>query len=144
MTDRLSSETVHATSVAFGGHAVLILGPSGSGKSDLALRLFDRGFTLVSDDQTIVHRVRHRLIASAPATIRGRMEVRGIGIIEVEAAHDTEITLAVELTSDVPRMPDAGLERRFLGVAVPLVRLDATSASTPAKIALALARATRS
>jgi serine kinase of HPr protein (carbohydrate metabolism regulator) len=141
MTDRLSSETVHATSVAFGGRAVLILGPSGSGKSDLALRLFDRGFTLVSDDQTIVHKDRHRLVASAPATIRGRMEVRGIGIVDVEAAPDTEIALAVELTSDVPRMPDAGLERRFLGVAVPLVRLDAMNPSTPAKIALVLARA---
>jgi serine kinase of HPr protein (carbohydrate metabolism regulator) len=142
MTDRLSSETIHATCVAYEGRAVLILGPSGSGKSDLALRLFDRGFSLVSDDQTIVHKDRHRLVASAPATIKGRMEVRGLGIVEVEAAPDSEIALAVELTAEVPRMPEAGLERKFLGIAVPLVRLDAMSASAPAKVALALARAT--
>ena len=142
MTDRLSSETIHATCVAYEGRAVLILGPSGSGKSDLALRLFDRGFSLVSDDQTIVHKDRHRLVASAPATIKGRMEVRGLGIVEVEAAPDSEIALAVELTAEVPRMPEAWLERKFLGIAVPLVRLDAMSASAPAKVALALARAT--
>ena len=142
MTDRLSSETIHATCVAYEGRAVLILGPSGSGKSDLALRLFDRGFSLVSDDQTIVHKDRHRLVASAPATIKGRMEVRGLGIVEVEAAPDSEIALAVELTAEVPRMPEAGLERKVLGIAVPLVRLDAMSASAPAKVALALARAT--
>ena len=55
---RLSSETLHASTVALDGRAVLISGPSGSGKSDLALRLLDRGFTLVSDDQTIVRRRR--------------------------------------------------------------------------------------
>ena len=65
----LSSETTHASTVAVDGRAVLISGPSGSGKSDLALRLLDRGFTLVSDDQTIVRREGNRLIASAPPTI---------------------------------------------------------------------------
>ena len=63
---------------------MLITGPSGSGKSDLALRLLDRGFTLVSDDQTIVRRDGDRLIASAPPTIAGKLEIRGIGIVEME------------------------------------------------------------
>ena len=69
MNRLLSSETIHASTVALEGRAVLISGPSGSGKSDLALRLLDRGFTLVSDDQTIVKREGERLIASAPPTI---------------------------------------------------------------------------
>ena len=63
---------------------MLITGPSGSGKSDLALRLLDRGFTLVSDDQTIVRRDGDRLLASAPPTIAGKLEIRGIGIVEME------------------------------------------------------------
>ena len=75
---------VHASTVAIDGRAVLISGPSGSGKSDLALRLLDRGFTLVSDDQTIVRADGDRLIASAPPTIAGKLEVRGIGIVDME------------------------------------------------------------
>ena len=81
---RLSSETVHASTVAMDGRAVLISGPSGSGKSDLTLRLLDRGFTLVSDDQTIVRREDDRLIASPPPNIAGKLEIRGIGIVEME------------------------------------------------------------
>ena len=65
----LSSETVHASTVAIGGKAVLIGGPSGSGKSDLALRLIDRGAVLISDDYTIVRRTDAGLVANAPATI---------------------------------------------------------------------------
>ena len=71
---RLSSEAVHASTVALDGRAVLITGPSGSGKSDLTLRLLDRGFALVSDDQTLVRRVDDQLIASAPPTIAGKLE----------------------------------------------------------------------
>ena len=68
-TRQLSGESVHGTSVAIGGRAALITGPSGSGKSDLALRLIDRGFTLVSDDQTVVRRDGERLLASGPERI---------------------------------------------------------------------------
>ena len=68
---RLSAETVHASTVATDGRAVLITGPSGSGKSDLTLRLLDRGFALVSDDQTIVKRDGDRLLASPPPNIAG-------------------------------------------------------------------------
>src|ERR671921_1688971 len=89
---RLSAETVHASTVAVDGRAVLIMGPSGSGKSDLALRLLDRGFTLVSDDQTIVRREGERLIASAPPTIAGKLEIRGIGIVEMETAGDLPLS----------------------------------------------------
>jgi serine kinase of HPr protein (carbohydrate metabolism regulator) len=137
---RLSADSFHATSVAINGRAVLISGPSGSGKSDLALRLMDRGFKLVSDDQTLVRRDGDRLIASAPLNIAGKIEVRGIGIIDVETVSDVPIALLVELTSDIQRLPDDSRQRPILGVALPLVSIDATTASAASKVALALDR----
>jgi len=137
---RLSSETVHASTVAAEGRAVLISGPSGSGKSDLALRLLDRGFTLVSDDQTIVKRDGDRLLASPPPTLAGKLEIRGIGIVEVEHVAEIPIGLFVELTSDIQRLPDDDRERQILGIPVPLISIDAMSASAPSKVAVALDR----
>lgn len=140
MTDRLSSETLHATAVARGGRCVLIVGPSGSGKSDLALRLIDRGFGLVSDDQVIVRRDRGRLVAAAPATIRGKFEVRGLGIVELPAVDDCAVALVVELAEAVERMPPDGRTRTIAGAEVPLVQVDPREASAAAKVALALDR----
>ena len=137
---RLSAETVHASTVASDGRAVLITGPSGSGKSDLALRLLDRGFVLVSDDQTIVKRQGERLIASAPPTIAGKLEIRGIGIVDMETVSDVPVALYVELTSEIMRLPDDRRERPVLGVNVPLVSVDALTASAASKVALALDR----
>jgi len=119
---------------------VLITGPSGSGKSDLALRLLDRAFTLVSDDQTILKRDGDRLLATAPPTIAGKLEVRGIGIIEMEWSSDVPVALIVELTSDIQRIPDDSRERPILGVRLPLISIDAMTASAPSKVALALDR----
>ena len=137
---RLSSETVHASTVAMDGRAVLISGPSGSGKSDLTLRLLDRGFTLVSDDQTLVRREEDRLIASAPPTIAGKLEIRGIGIVDMEHVNDMPVALLVELTSDIQRLPDDNRERPILGLSLPLISIDAMAASAPSKVALALDR----
>ena len=136
----LSSETIHASTVASDGRAVLISGPSGSGKSDLALRLLDRGFTLVSDDQTIVRRDGDRLLASAPPTIKGKLEIRGIGIVDMDTVNDVPVALFVELTSEIMRLPDDRRERPVLGVNLPLVSVDALTASAPSKVALALDR----
>jgi serine kinase of HPr protein (carbohydrate metabolism regulator) len=135
----LPCETVHASTVALDKRAVLITGPSGSGKSDLTLRMLDRGFSLVSDDQTIVRRERDRLIATAPAAIAGKLEIRGLGIVEVDALNDVPVALLVELTSEIQRMPDSR-QRPVLGVPLPLVSIDATTASAASKVALALDR----
>ncbi|HET9813539.1 MAG TPA: HPr kinase/phosphatase C-terminal domain-containing protein [Sphingomicrobium sp.] len=137
---RLSTETVHASTVASDGRAVLITGPSGAGKSDLALRMLDRGFALVSDDRTIVRKQGDRLLATAPPNIAGKLEIRGIGIVEMDALTDVPVALIVELRTDIERLPDDDRERQLLGVAVPLISIDAMTASAASKVALALDR----
>jgi serine kinase of HPr protein (carbohydrate metabolism regulator) len=137
---RISGETVHASTVAMDGRAVVIMGPSGAGKSDLVLRLLDRGFTLVSDDQTLVKRDGERLIASAPPNIAGKLEIRGIGIVDMETVSDMPVALLVELTSEIQRLPDDSRERPILGVHLPLISIDAMTASAASKVGLALDR----
>src|SRR3954452_13340362 len=121
---RLSAETLHASTVATEGRAVLITGPSGSGKSDLTLRLLDRGFALVSDDQTIVKRDGERLLASPPPNIAGKLEIRGVGVVEMNIVTTQPVALIVELTSETQRLPDDNRERPILGVGLPLVSID--------------------
>lgn len=134
MTDR---ETIHATTVAIDGRAILITGPSGAGKSDLALRLIDRGAVLVSDDYTEVSGDGGTVRASPPATIAGRIEVRGLGILSVPHLPSASVMLAVALGEPVERLP-APRHRRIAGIAVPEVRIDAFSASAAIKCELAL------
>lgn len=137
---RLSSENLHASTVALDGRAVIVSGPSGSGKSDLTLRLIDCGFSLVSDDRTIVRKAGGRVIASAPDTIRGKLEIRGIGIVDMPCVGDVPVALVVDLTSDITRMPDDARERTILGTGIPLISVDAMTASAPSKVAIALDR----
>lgn len=88
---------VHASCVAYDGKAVLITGASGRGKSTLALELMAYGAVLVSDDQTVLRRDGSGLVASAPATIRGQIEARGVGILNADVAKDATVTLVVDL-----------------------------------------------
>jgi serine kinase of HPr protein (carbohydrate metabolism regulator) len=135
-----SSERLHASCVAITGRAVLIEGLPGSGKSDLSLRLIDRGARLVSDDQTIVTRRDHRLIATAPATIAGRIEVRGLGIVALDAVAEAPVALIVSLSERIERMPDDGQSRTIAGLAVPHIALLGHEPSAPIKVELALDR----
>lgn len=137
-TPNLSSETVHASCVAIDGRAVLIGGRSGMGKSDLALRLIDRGAALVSDDYTLVRRIEGRLLATAPETIEGKIEVRGVGIVEFPVERDVPVALFVDLDMDPTRLPMAREERAIAGVQIPVVGLSALEASAPIKVEAAL------
>ena len=133
---------LHATSVAIGAHGVLLTGPSGAGKSDLALRLIDRGATLISDDQTELTLVDGCLLAAAPATIAGQIEVRGLGIVAVAHVSDIAVALLVTLGGPVERMPLDDTTRIIAGIPLPVVALDAFEQSTVIKVELALRRAT--
>ena len=136
--NRLSSETLHASCVAIGDRAVLIEGRSGTGKSDLALRLIDRGAVLVSDDYTVLTRRDGALTASPPANIAGKMEVRGLGLIEVGYAQDVPVALVVVADNDPVRMPEVEALRAIAGVMLPELRLSLLEPSAPIKVERAL------
>lgn len=137
MPDMVDGEMIHATTVAIDGRGVMILGPSGSGKSDLALRLIDRGAVLVSDDYTRLRRDDAALLASAPITIGGRIEVRGLGIVPSPHIDDIPVALAVRLGVPVDRMPDSTMEL-FVGMPIRMLPLDPRPASAPLVVELAL------
>jgi len=132
---------LHATCVAIEGRGVLLIGTSGSGKSDLALRLIDRGATLVSDDQTELAAQSGALLAAPPETIAGLIEVRGIGIVALPFLARAPVALAVRVGEPVVRMPETGLTEAFIGIAIPLLRVDPHQASAAIKVELALKRA---
>ena len=136
----ISSETLHASCVVIGGRAILIEGLSGTGKSDLALRLIDRGARLVSEDYTMVRRQGGALIAAPPATLAGKMEVRGLGIVDMPFVTDQPVALIVGLGEAVERMPEPADSRIIAGIAVPCCALPSLDASAPIKVELALAK----
>jgi serine kinase of HPr protein (carbohydrate metabolism regulator) len=131
---------LHASCVAIGGRAVLITGPSGSGKSDLALRLIDRGAVLVADDCTLVRTFGAGLLADVPGTIAGRIEVRGIGILDMPYQTDVPVALVVALDEPVERMPERQAACDIAGTSIPKIALAGFEASAPVKVKLALER----
>lgn len=130
---------VHGTAIALGSEGILLRGPSGAGKSDFALRLIDQGACLVADDQTELRREGDDIIMSAPATIAGQMEVRGLGIIALPSLASAPLRLVVDLvpSAEIERMP-APRDCNFLGCTIPAVALAPFEASAPAKLRLAL------
>lgn len=142
---------IHASCLDIDGRGILISGPPGAGKSDLALRLIDQpgtGLTgtpaaarLVADDQVIVTALGRSLLARAPASLRGLIEIRGLGILKVPFLSQTTLGLMVVLrpTAAIDRMPEADdLVYQLLGLNLPLLRLDPQFASAPARVRAAL------
>ena len=130
--------TLHASCVAIGGRGVLLTGASGAGKSDLALRLIDRGAVLVGDDGLLIEARDGRLHARPGPNIEGQMEVRGLGILPFPW-EEAPLALAITLDQPVPRMPDELLPVRVIeGLTLPMIALDPFESSAPVKVEKAL------
>ncbi len=136
----ISSERIHATCVVIRDKAVLLSGASDSGKSDLALRLIDRGAVLISDDYTELKREEVSLIASAPKTIAGKLEVRGIGIVDMPYQKQAPVALLIALDQPVIRFPLDQKTRILAGVSIPEFAVAALEASAPIKVEMLVAR----
>jgi HPr kinase/phosphorylase len=153
-----TEQRLHATCIAIAGQGVLLLGPSGAGKSDLALRLISQPLprvfsgagavsvesmfaSLVADDQVIVSNRDGKLRARPPATLAGKLEVRGIGIVEMPYLADIAIALVVDLVprTSIERLPKIRQTIEINTIVVPWMALEPFEASAQAKIALALA-----
>ncbi|MTJ84390.1 MAG: serine/threonine protein kinase [Telmatospirillum sp.] len=134
---------LHGTCVLIGDIGVLLRGPSGAGKSDLALRLIEGGARLVSDDQVEVRRDGARLMAQAPATIAGMIEVRGLGLVRMPPVGPVPLGLVIDLVprEAVDRLPDEQTEE-IAGVALPRLAFHPWEASAATKVRLAVQVAT--
>lgn len=130
---------IHATCIAINGQGVLLLGASGAGKSDLALRLIDGGAMLVADDYVDIRAENGALIANPPERIAGLLEVRGVGIFTLPYATNIPLALAIQLVprEQVTRLPQAAVFD-CQGVKIPLLLLHAFDISTASKIRFAL------
>lgn len=145
-----TSHTVHGTAVALGGRAVLIRGASGAGKSDLALRCLAlppvlEGWpraVLVSDDQVALTRTASGIVMRAPAPIAGRIEVRGVGIVNVPHVASAELALVADLVAPdaVERYPIEPEIMEIWGTSYPLLRIAPFEASAAVKLILALGK----
>ncbi|MDX1484613.1 MAG: HPr kinase/phosphatase C-terminal domain-containing protein [Alphaproteobacteria bacterium] len=144
MGDRATACTVHGTCIAIAEAGVLIRGASGAGKSDLALRMIDEGARLVADDQVRLRLGEGHLIASAPDTIKGLLEVSGVGLARLGPQHIVEsavLRLVVDLApvAEIDRLPAPRTET-LLGTRIPLLGLDPFETSAAAKLRLAAGR----
>lgn len=122
---------IHASCAARDGHGVLLLGPPGSGKSDLVLRLLSRGFDLVADDRVEMADG----YASPPGALAGLLEVRGLGIVRLDHTPRARVHLAVELVATADRLPTP---QTHAELGIPLVHIDPASCSAADRVALAL------
>lgn len=129
---------IHGTCVEIAGTGVLLRGQPGSGKSDLALRLIDRGARLVADDQVTIEAGSGGLIATAVQSFVGLIEVRGLGIARVTNIDRIRLGLVIDLAGDdeIERLPEPN-SCRILGVELPAIRLEPFAASADAKVRLA-------
>ena len=134
----MNLKRIHSTSVVIDDNGVLILGDSGSGKSDLALRLIDNGATLISDDISICRKNSNNIYLYCPPEIRGLLEVREIGIITVPFVEKIKLRLVVNLKSNNNERFPKDSSFRILGIKIPIINIEGKNSSAVAKIKVKL------
>lgn len=134
----LSSEAILAACVAIDGRGVLIEARDDMQRTDLLLRLLDRGATLVADGRSVCVRRGKELRAAAPAGTGGRIEVRGIGVLEVESVEDASVALIAVILDSAPRVPEDRRTRRIAGVDIAVLALGPNEPAAPIKLEYAL------
>ena len=132
------SKRIHGSSVAVEDNGILIIGHSGSGKSDLALRLIDSGGTLISDDQTLCLKKQNEIFLFSIEAIYGLLEVRDMGIIKVPYVENVKMKIIVSLVQKKTERLYPKNEKRLLGLNFPHLELEPNEISAVAKIKLKL------
>ena len=132
-------QVFYATAVAYHGCGILIRGPSGSGKSDLALRLIEDGANLIADDQVNIKAVRKQLYLSSPDNISGLIEVRGFGVIKIECVRDIKLGLIVDLDPSYETERTSIMKDELIqDIITPIINIKAFESSVLARIKLIL------
>ena len=134
----MNLKRIHSTSVVIDDNGVLILGDSGSGKSDLALRLIDNGATLISDDISICRKNSNNIYLYCPPEIKGLLEVREIGIITVPFVERIKLRFVVNLKSNNNERFPKDSSFRILGIKIPIINIEGKNSSAVAKIKVKL------
>ena len=134
----MNLKRIHSTSVVIDDNGVLILGDSGSGKSDLALRLIDNGATLISDDISICRKNSNNIYLYCPPEIKGLLEVRDIGVITVPFVEKIKLRLVVNLKSNNNERFPKDSCFRILGIKIPIINIEGKNSSAVAKIKVKL------
>ncbi len=136
----MTKETHHASCIAIDGAGVMITGHSGSGKSDLALRLIDRGAVLISDDYVDLSLDHDQILLTAPAKIAGKIEIRSLGIFDYAHVSDIPLMLQVHLKPQPDRFPLDSQTETIMTIAIPTISINPLEASAPIKVEMALKR----
>jgi serine kinase of HPr protein (carbohydrate metabolism regulator) len=131
-------QMIHGTAISIGGHAVLIMGESGSGKSDLALRLIDRGAILISDDVVFLETRDNAPILTVAPNIAGKIEVRGVGISNVDFITSAPLRLVIEFVDAPDRLPEDIAHTTIGDYVVPVSKLNPFEQSSAIKVEYAL------
>ena len=129
---------IHGSSIVLEDNGVMITGESGSGKSDLALRMIDTGATLISDDITICKKKLNEIYHFCPTQTKGLIEVREVGIMTVPFVEKIKLRMVVRLTDEnLDRLPKIKFIK-ILGIKIPFLKMDGKNISAVAKIKVKL------
>ena len=134
----MNIKRLHATSVAIEDNGVAIFGDSGSGKSDLALRLIDSGATLISDDITVFSKSENNIHLFGVENTKGLLEVRELGIITVPYIEGIRLKLVIKLTDkEIERIPKKN-QTNLLGLNFPKLEINGKNSSSVVKVKVKL------